>query len=319
MNGPKTHIRAEKNLPNVVMAWQANLAVRGLSPVYQKRQAVRMAEFVAFATARGAATLCDITPALLRIFAGYLNRPASDDRPPLSAEAQARRLAAVRSLCQWALSLGLLDADPTGGLRPAARADRQRQALSRRQIDALLSLPEVSTPLGLRDRAALETLYSTGLRAAELAALPLSAINRHTTSIRIERGKGGKERVVPIGKRAVWWLCRYQREARPMLAAKSSTIPVALFLTARGLPWSGQPISVMVRKYFDLIGIPVGRGAAHVLRHSMATHLIENGAGSDAIAAMLGHERGRTTARYTQISTTALCDHLAAIQGNKSA
>ena len=163
-------------------------------------------------------------------------------------------------------------------------------------------MPNIADPLGIRDRAMLELFYSTGLRRAELCRLEMASFNgqRHTLQV---RGKGKKDRVVPVGQRAVYWLDLYLREARPRLCLDTRT--AALFLTGYGEAFNADVLSRMVSQWMDQAGL-AKRGSCHLLRHTCATHMLEGGADIRYIQQLLGHEKLDTTAIYTEVSIKQL-------------
>lgn len=173
------------------------------------------------------------------------------------------------------------------------------KALSEREIEALIDAPDSDTPLGLRDRAMLELMYASGLRVSELVTLPLVALNLRQGVLRVT-GKGGKDRLVPVGENALDWVSRYLKDARPAFA-KGRT-PEALFLSNRGAGMTRQMAWVMVRKHAQVASIPAKKISPHVLRHSFATHLLNHGADLRALQMLLGHSTLSTTQIYTLIA-----------------
>jgi len=173
------------------------------------------------------------------------------------------------------------------------------KALSEREIEALINAPDIATPLGLRDRAMLELMYASGLRVSELTTLPLSALNLRQGVLRVT-GKGGKDRLVPVGENALDWIARYLKDARPALA-KGRT-PEALFLTNRAAGMTRQMAWTLIKKHALSSGIPAKKISPHVLRHSFATHLLNHGADLRALQMLLGHSTLSTTQIYTLIA-----------------
>jgi integrase/recombinase XerD len=164
-------------------------------------------------------------------------------------------------------------------------------------------LTDCTEPVGLRDRALLETLYSTGLRRTECARLTVPDLDPERGVVFVRQGKGRKDRVVPIGDRALMWIDRYCIEARPQLVVPPETH--VLFLTARGRPIRPSRLSEQVRRYLARSG--VGKpGSCHVFRHTMATLLLEHGADVRYVQAILGHASLAMTARYTHVAITEL-------------
>ncbi|HEX6612707.1 MAG TPA: site-specific tyrosine recombinase XerD [Rhodanobacteraceae bacterium] len=173
------------------------------------------------------------------------------------------------------------------------------KALSEREIEALIAAPDIETPLGLRDRAMLELMYASGLRVSELTTLPIAALNLRQGVLRVT-GKGGKDRLVPVGENALDWIGRYLKDARPALA-KGRT-PDELFLTNRAAGMTRQMAWTLIKKHALAAGIPTKKISPHVLRHSFATHLLNHGADLRALQMLLGHSTLSTTQIYTLIA-----------------
>ncbi|HEX7130751.1 MAG TPA: site-specific tyrosine recombinase XerD [Rhodanobacteraceae bacterium] len=173
------------------------------------------------------------------------------------------------------------------------------KALSEREIEALIAAPKIETPLGLRDRAMLELMYASGLRVSELTTLQIGAFNLRQGVLRVT-GKGGKDRLVPVGENALDWIGRYLKEARPALA-KGRT-PDVLFLTNRAAGMTRQMAWTLIKKHAMAAGIPAKKISPHVLRHSFATHLLNHGADLRALQMLLGHSTLSTTQIYTLIA-----------------
>lgn len=170
------------------------------------------------------------------------------------------------------------------------------------EVETLLATVDLSTASGLRDRAILETLYSTGMRRSELIGLNLDDVDASRGLVIIRQGKGRKDRVVPIGKRALQWLEKYLLDARPALLNDSSDV---LFLTTRGNRFHPVNLTSRVRGYLDAAGIQ-RRGSCHMLRHTVATLMLEGGADLRSIQTLLGHESLNTTQIYTHITIQRL-------------
>jgi len=193
--------------------------------------------------------------------------------------------------------------DPTA-LIPAPKLPRGLpKALSEAEIEALLNAPDPDTLLGLRDRTLLELMYACGLRVSELVQLPYAAVNLRQGIIRAY-GKGGKERLVPMGEIAQDWLQRYLHEARPALAR--GTAPEALLLTRLGQGMSRQMAWYLIKRHAQTAGIPGSRISPHVLRHSFATHLLNHGADLRTLQMLLGHASLSTTQIYTMVARETL-------------
>lgn len=218
----------------------------------------------------------------------------------LGSKSVARALAAVRGLYRFLLLDRRIDRDPTVGLE----APRSWQSLPRfllaEEVEMLLDAPDVSTDLGVRDKAMLEILYATGLRASELVALRVGDVNLEL-GLLLTIGKGGKERAVPVGRSAVEWIERYLPARRRLLARGSSPL---LFVSSRGRPMTRQEFWKLIVGYGERAGI--GHISPHLLRHSFATHLLERGADLRSVQIMLGHSDITTTQIYTHVTNERL-------------
>ncbi len=214
-----------------------------------------------------------------------------------------RRLAALKRFFLWAKRQNHLHHDPCLTLKSAKQPARFPKTLSESQVDALLNAPNTLEALGLRDRAMLETLYATGLRVSELVSLKLLEVNLDEGVLRVTMGKGGKDRLVPLGAEAVHWLERYLREGRPALLGPRQCD--ALFVTGRAAAMTRQSFWLIIKKYAQLaeINAPL---SPHVLRHAFATHLLNHGADLRVVQMLLGHADISTTQIYTHVARERL-------------
>jgi integrase/recombinase XerD len=211
------------------------------------------------------------------------------------ASSAARRVSSLKRFYQWCVRERRIAVDPTLKLDPPKRAPRFPKTLSEADVEALLGAPDTATPLGLRDRAMLETLYATGLRVSELVSLKRFAVNLDAGVVRV-LGKGAKERLVPLGEEAVEWISRY---------LKQQNGSEALFITARGQAMTRQAFWHLIRRY-GARAIPGKRLSPHVLRHAFATHLINHGADLRVVQMLLGHADISTTQIYTHVARERL-------------
>lgn len=229
---------------------------------------------------------------------------ATGTRRHLTTSAQHGRLVAVRCFFRWLARKRYIPHNPASELDlPQMEHRLPKSVLGHDQIEHILGLPDVTTPLGIRDRAMLETFYSTGLRRAELLSLRVDELYIERGFLLVNQGKGKKDRVVPIGERAVQWILRYLEEVRPKQVRRK--VRHHLFLTTRGNQFSASALGNLVREHIVKAGI-TGRGACHMFRHSMATAMLENGAGIRFIQEMLGHADLKTTQIYTHVSPIRL-------------
>jgi integrase/recombinase XerD len=213
-----------------------------------------------------------------------------------------RRLTVFKRFFRWALREGRVHSDPTLRLLAARQPLRLPKALSEAQVDQLLAAPDLSTALGLRDKAMLELLYASGLRVSELVGLKTFQVGSNEGVVRI-MGKGSKERLVPFGAVAREHLQAYLVGARPQILAGQQTD--ALFVTARGAGMSRVMFWMLVKKYARQAGIAVPL-SPHTLRHAFATHLLNHGADLRAVQMLLGHADISTTTIYTHVARERL-------------
>ena len=220
-----------------------------------------------------------------------------------SARSNARLLSALRAYFAWCVRRGERVDDPTALLDPPRLPRSLPKAITESQVDALLAAPDVRSALGLRDRAMLELMYACGLRVSELVNLPTNGVNLRQGVLRVS-GKGGKERLVPLGEEARHWLERYLATARAELAGKH--VSPALFVGATGEPPSRQQFWQLVKRYASVAGIDPARISPHGLRHSFATHLLNHGADLRSLQMLLGHSSLSTTQIYTLVAREQL-------------
>jgi len=219
-----------------------------------------------------------------------------------SPRSNARLLTALRAFFAFLLRRGDRKDDPTALLEPPKLPRSLPKALAEGEIAALLETPDVETPDGLRDRAMLELMYAAGLRVSELVGLPAVAVNLRQGVLRV-LGKGGKERLVPMGEEAQHWVERYIDQARPTLAA--GRLFPALFVSSVGA-LSRQRFWALVKRHAVAAGLDARRISPHVLRHSFATHLLNHGADLRALQMLLGHSSLSTTQIYTLVAREQL-------------
>ncbi len=233
-------------------------------------------------------------------------RPDADaaPRPALSPASIQRKAASIRSFYKHLRREELIDHDPTADLRWRRRARRLPATLSREQVMKLLAQPRGTDPLALRDRALLELMYASGLRISEAVSLQVGDVDLQEGLLQV-RGKGGKERIVPVGRHAVSALTAYEARGRPALVGDS--VQGRLFLNARGGAISRQGLYKIVMRHAASAGL-ANRMSPHTLRHSFATHLLSGGCDLRALQEMLGHADLATTQLYTHLSSDRLKD-----------
>jgi integrase/recombinase XerD len=213
-----------------------------------------------------------------------------------------RYLSGYRQFYQWLLREGRIQLDPTALIESPRLGRGLPKALTEQQVERLLEAPDVATPLGLRDRTMLELMYATGLRVSELVGLQTGNLNLNQGVVRIT-GKGGKERLVPLGDEAASWLDRYLREARPALLGGADCREV--FVTARKHGMTRQTFWHAIKRHAQAADIGA-KVSPHMLRHSFATHLLNHGADLRVVQLLLGHSDLSTTQIYTHVAREGL-------------
>jgi integrase/recombinase XerD len=238
--------------------------------------------------------------------AGFVSALAggTEGRRPAAPATLQRKIACLRSFYRHLRRDQLIDHDPTSELRAPRSRARLPQVLSRDEVARLLSQPRGSTPTGLRDRALLETMYACGLRASEAIGMELSELDLEAGILRA-RGKGSKERLVPIGSKAIESLRAYLEQGRPRLVGVREERRV--FVNHRGAGLSRQGLYKIVQRHASTAGL-ADRMSPHTLRHTFATHLLAGGCDLRSLQEMLGHADIATTQLYTHLSADRLRD-----------
>lgn len=230
----------------------------------------------------------------------YLN---SLYRAGLSGRSVARHLASIRSYYGFLLQEAKIDADPSENIATPKQWHNIPKYLNGQQIDALIAAPDLTRPIGLRDRAMLELLYATGLRVSELCKLRMTDLQATFGVLRVT-GKGNKQRLVPVGRPALAAIEAWLNAGRSNMLGKRRASPY-LFITARGGPMTRQMFWILLKGYGKKAGI-FHNLSPHVLRHSFATHLLEGGADLRSVQTMLGHADISTTQVYTHVMRSRL-------------
>jgi len=267
-----------------------------------RRDLRRYAEFLAAGGVRGFAEVgeSDVAAFLVALRAG------DDEHPPLSASSAARAVVAVRGLHRFALLDGAVGDDVAAEVRPPTPDRRLPKAITVEQVEALLDAAGAGEgPRPLRDRALLEVLYGTGARISEAVGLAVDDLDTGSATVRLA-GKGGKQRVVPVGSYAVRAVQDYLVRARPALAT-GAAVRGALFLNSRGGPLSRQSAWAILRNAAEGAGLAeLADLSPHTLRHSFATHLLDGGADVRVVQELLGHASVTTTQVYTLVTVDRL-------------
>lgn len=248
---------------------------------------------------RGLSRASEITKPILERYRRHLYHYRKKDGAPLTFRHQHHVLSHLRSFFAWLSKHNHLLYNPASELElPKLPQRLPRYVLSISEAEQIINQADINDPVGLRDRAIMETFYSTGMRRMELGHLKLYDMDTERGTVFIRYGKGNKDRMIPIGERACAWIDKYLHEVRPELACEPDD--GAIFLTLSGEAFSGNRLSGLVKHYVDKSGIGK-QGACHLFRHSMATHMLENGADIRFIQVMLGHAELSTTEIYTKV------------------
>jgi integrase/recombinase XerD len=302
---------SEDHWSDAIEAYVESILAAGRKPSTAARQRPILVEFAAFLSARRPGiTLAEVEEADVRT---YLAEVASRAWERARGRHPRRYVYpyswTLRRFFAWAAGpqaarTGRILVDPMAGMRlPRRPARLPRDVLTVEEAARLIEAPPASTPEGVRDRAILELMYSSGLRRSEVVGLDLGDVGIIERRVFVRDGKGGKDRVAPVGRRAAEWLARYVEGARPVL--ERDACELAFFLTQRGARVKRATVSEAIRRAALVAGI-VRTVTAHTLRHTCATHMVQNGADIRQVQALLGHESLETTEVYTQIAPADL-------------
>jgi integrase/recombinase XerD len=287
------------------------LLVTGYSAdtVRARRQAIR--KFIAWADERGLADPREITRPMLERYQKYLfyyRKPGGkDEGSPLSVAMQVQYLVPLKMWFRWLARQHHILANPAADLDLPKQPKRLPRSIpSVQEVEAILAEADPGNAQGLRDRALLETLYATGLRRMEMAGLDVYDVDLSRGILWVRKGKGSRQRVVPLGERACAWLDKYLIEARGELSTGvDGHGREALFLSDYGEPIQPDQVADKVKRYMQFAGVDKV-GSTHLLRHACATHMLEGGADIRFIQEMLGHANIETTQIYTHVSIDKL-------------
>lgn len=261
---------------------------------------IHLTHFLRFLRNDDAGSLAEITPEVLHRYQMHVHNGEHRGRP-VSVSTRCARLTALLGFFRWLARHDHVMSDPARLIEmPRAKKTLPRGVMTTGEVRKILNAPDVETPRGLRDRAILETLYSTGVRNAELRALCLEDVDTADGEVRVRRGKGGRERVVPLGDVAARAVEEYLRRGRPPLAAGKSSDP-HLFITGLGGPFVGYSLFRRVQSYARKAGI-AKHVTPHSFRHTCATHMLKGGASLRHVQEMLGHQKIDSTQIYTHLS-----------------
>jgi len=293
-----------RGLPARTREYLAWLAVHNYSSQTIETREKHLAAFTEWAAERGVTRPEQVTLPLLERYQRRLYHHRKKDGQPLSFRHQRSRLSIVRGLFKWLVRHRYLVSNPASELE-LPRIDKRlpKHVLTREEVERVLAEPDLATPFGLRDRAILETFYSTGVRRMELVGLKLYDVDVERGTLVVRQGKGKKDRIIPIGERALAWMERYLTEVRPELVVEPDEGFV--FLSQFGEPFHLTALTQLVSAYVRRSGTGKS-GACHLFRHTMATLMLEGGADIRYIQQMLGHADLNSTEVYTQVSIRQL-------------
>jgi integrase/recombinase XerD len=297
-----------QGMPVLLSAWAEALRLKGLAESYVEQCVTSISRFIVFCQERSVTKARDVTKPVIERYQRHLfhlvKEGKEDEGELLSLKTQHQRLLAIKLFFRWLARNDYVLSNPASEIElPRLPPTRPPEILSPSEVDRVLAAPDLDTHVGVRDRAILETLYSTGMRRGELSRLKVSDLDHEAGLVRIRHGKGKKERLIPIGSRALAWIHRYFLDARPALVAGPDD--GTLFLTVAGRPFWPDNLTNLARRYVKKAGIKKP-GSCHVFRHTMATRMLENGADIRFIQEMLGHASLDATQIYTHVSVRKL-------------
>lgn len=296
----------EGSVQNALWRYMEYTRIRGYTRQTRYGYARYGQDFVNWCTDAGIRSLSEMTTDVLSSYQHMVGRLRKRNGHELAVRSQLSKLIPVRAFFRW---LGREHAAAREALAqcelPKAPRTLPRALLSPKEILRLLQQPDVETAVGLRDRAVLELFYGVGLRRAELLGLAIDDLDCERMQLMIREGKGGRDRIVPVGAQAMQWLEQYLHQARPRFVDESRDDDQRLFIGRRGKTLSPNWMSGLVNGYLRKIR-PGKPGACHLLRHSMATTMLENNADIRYIQAMLGHAQLSSTQIYTHVSMSHL-------------
>ena len=293
-----------RGFPRLVTEFAESMLTRNYALHTVELHEFYLSQLATWLDERGVSRPQDVTRPMLQRYQRHLYHHRSATGRPLSFMAQYQRLSSARLFFRFLARQNHILYNPASDLDlPKLERRLPRWVLTHQEAERVLAQPQLSDPLGVRDRAMLETFYATGIRRFELASLSVYDLDAERGTLLVRQGKGKKDRIVPIGERAVRWIERYLAEVRPLFAVEPDS--GVLFLSATGEDIGLHRLSELVREYVDAADVGK-RGSCHLFRHSMATLMLEGGADIRFIQQMLGHARIASTELYTKVSIRQL-------------
>lgn len=278
--------------------------VQGYSPETLTSRESHLRAFLLWCEERGLRRASEITRPMLERYQRHLHHYRKRTGEPLTLKSQTQRLLSLKVLFRWLTRQNLILHNPASELQtPRSERRLPKHVLSAQEAESVLSQPDLGTLVGVRDRAILETFYSTGIRRQELVALKLGDMELERGLLMVRQGKGRRDRLIPLGKRAAAWIDKYLQDVRPRFA--SDPAQEALFLTEDGFSMRPHELTKGVHAYIEAAGIGKS-GSCHIFRHTMATLMLENGADIRFIQEILGHADLKATQLYTHLSIRKL-------------
>jgi len=280
------------------------MCVQNYSPATVENRRTYLRYFVEWCQERGLHHAMDITKAILERYQRHLYHYRKRDGLPMSGRSMHARLIPVRAFFKWAARQNRILYNPASEIDlPRSEKRLPKHILNASEVETIMARCDLTGGFGVRDRAILETFYSTGMRRRELANLKVLDLDYERGTVMVRQGKGRKDRMIPIGDRALAWIRRYLDDVRPALIREPDD--GTLFLSNLAEPFSPGRLTQLVREYIDAAEIGK-RGSCHLLRHTCATLMLEGGADIRFIQQLLGHAELSTTQIYTQVSIQQL-------------
>ena len=292
------------SLQGLMARYLADLERRNYSAETTAIRRLQLLQFADWLAERGVTDAAAVTRPMAERYQRWLFAYRDGNGRPLTVGYQIQRVKPLQMLFRWAVKKHRLPANPASDLDYPRPIKRLPDVLTMEEAEKVLAVPDTGTPLGLRDRAILELLYSTGMRRMECCNLRRDDVDHRHGLVRINQGKGKKDRIVPVGARALDWLARYETRARPFLGPASPDEP-RLFLARSGRPLGRGALTVIARNHLRAAGIEKA-GSCHIFRHTMATAMHAGGCDVRVIQELLGHAKLDTTALYTHVGVAHL-------------
>lgn len=294
--------------PNGFAAFRArfleNLGVKNYSDRTIEHRQRDINYFMLWCEERGLTRPNEITKQIIERYQRYLYHYRKENGEPLTFQSQHSRLGSLRAFFKYLSKQNFILYNPAADIElPKIEKRLPKHVLTSEEVECILSQPDINTAHGIRDRAIMEVFYSTGIRRMELINLRLYDLDRERGTLMVRLGKGAKDRMVPIGERAIQWCDKYLMESRPELLINNAVD--TFFITHLGEPFTPARMTQIVRRYVTQAEIGKS-GSCHLFRHTMATVMLENGADIRYIQEMLGHVKIDTTQIYTQVSIRRL-------------